>query len=308
MAHHVPARQRPGARHGVLTAFDDRQVGFLRPFASVGLAKTGLFFEGDRIAEYRLRDTRAGVDLGANLGAYGQASVGWLERHLRSTRDTGPTILPDATFRFGGATARLALDTQDYAFFPTRGFRADVTYFDAQRVSEGMSKYGRAEARLGGAWSIGDLTLLGSLEGGKSTHGSLPLGDTFSLGGMRRLSAFAPGQILGGEYGLGTMQVQWRLTRPMPILGLSLLGGLSLETGPLHEPSTSRRTLAPARFLRDLFRRQHALTITSATRFERPARRSSSFLGTPESGECRQRASARARSRRTELLEGGRFS
>jgi NTE family protein len=218
--------------------FDDRQVGFLRPFASVGLAKTGLFFEGDRIAEYRLRDTRAGIDLGANLGAYGQASVGLLERHLRSTRDTGPTILPDATFRFGGATARLALDTQDYAFFPTRGYRADVTYFDAQHVSEGMSKYGRAEARLGGAWSIGDLTLLGSLEGGKSTHGSLPLGDTFSLGGMRRLSAFAPGQILGGEYGLGTMQVQWRLTRPMPILGLSLLGGLSLETGRMREPVT----------------------------------------------------------------------
>lgn len=218
--------------------FDDRQRGFIRPFGSVGLARAGIFLDGDRLAEYRLRDTRAGFDVGANLGVYGLASVGWLERHLRSTLDTGPTIFPDSTLRFGGATAKLALDTQDFAFFPTRGYRVDVNYFDAQHVSGGLREYGRAEARLGGAWSLGDLIVLGSLEGGKATHGPLPLGDTFSLGGQGRLSAFAPGQILGEEYGLGTMHVQWRLTRPMPILGLSLLGGVALETGRMRRPIT----------------------------------------------------------------------
>ncbi len=101
-------------------------------------------------------------------------------------------------------------------------------------------------ARLGGAWSLGNFTLLGSLEGGKATHGSLPLGDTFSLGGQRRLSAFAPGQILGEEYGLGTMQVQWRLlTQPTPLLGISLFGGLSFETGRMRglitEPNLTGR-------------------------------------------------------------------
>ena len=117
---------------------DDRQRAFVRPYASVSLGKAGLFFDGDRLAEYRLRDTRAGLDLGANLGVYGQASVGWLERHLRSTLDTGPAVLPESSFRFGGAMARLVLDTQDFAFFPTRGYRGDVTYIHAQRVSEGV--------------------------------------------------------------------------------------------------------------------------------------------------------------------------
>ena len=218
--------------------FDDRQRFFVRPFASVGLSKVGLYVDGDRLAEYRLRDTRAGVDLGVNLAEYGRANVGWLGRNLRSTLDTGPTVLPNVSLSYGGPTAALALDTQDFAFFPTRGYRADVSIFDAQHVSAGLGKYGRVEARLGGAWSVGDFIVLASLEGGKATHGSLPLGDTFSLGGLRRLSAFAPGQILGQDYGLATTQLQWRLTRPMPILGLSLLGGISLETGRMRQPIT----------------------------------------------------------------------
>ncbi|HEX4943535.1 MAG TPA: patatin-like phospholipase family protein [Usitatibacteraceae bacterium] len=217
---------------------DERQRWFVRPFASVGLTKVGLFLDGDRLAEYRLRIARAGLDAGANLGAYGQASLGWLERNLRATLDTGPPILPEVKMDFGGPTAAVAIDTQDFAFFPTRGYRANVNVFDAQRVSTGLGKYGRAEAKFGGAWSLGDLIVLGSLEGGKTLHGTLPLGDTFSLGGQRRLSAFAPDQILGGEYGLGTMQVQWRLTRPLPIFGLSLLAGVSYETGRMRDPIT----------------------------------------------------------------------
>lgn len=219
--------------------FDERQRGFARAFGSVGLAKAGIYSNGDRLAEYRLRDSRLGLEVGANLGVYGQASIGWLGRHLRATLDTGPELIPERSLQVGGATASLALDTQDFAFFPTRGYRADVTFFDAHSVSGGLPKYGRAEMRLGGAWSLGNLTLLGSLEGGKATHGTLPLGDTFSLGGQRRLSAFAPGQILGEEYGLGTMQVQWRLLKqPVPLLGLTLFGGLSFETGRMRERIT----------------------------------------------------------------------
>ena len=110
--------------------------------------------------------------------------------------------------------------------------------FDAMRMSDGNRKYGRAEARFSGAWSLGDVTLLGSMEGGKTTHGSLPLGDAFSLGGQRRLSAFAPGQILGDEYALATTQLQYRLTQPMPILGLALLAGVSLEAGRMRHGIT----------------------------------------------------------------------
>ena len=96
---------------------------FVRPFASVSPRRLGLYFDGDRLAEYRLRDTRAGFDLGVNLDVYGQASVGWLERTCAPRSIPGRRSCPDSTLRFGGATAKLALDTQDFAFFPTRGYR-----------------------------------------------------------------------------------------------------------------------------------------------------------------------------------------
>ena len=139
----------------------------------------------------------------------------------------------------GGVAAGIALDTQDFAFFPTKGYQAKLDYFDAVRASNLAGKYGRVEGRLNGAWSPGDLIFLGRVEGGQATHGTLPLGDAFSLGGLGRLSAFAPAQIIGQEaYGLVSLQAQYRLTKPMPILGLSLLAGVSYEAGYMKNPVT----------------------------------------------------------------------
>jgi NTE family protein len=218
---------------------DFRQIYFVRPFAGTEQLKIGLFFDGDRVAEYLARENRAGIDLGANLGVYGQAKVGWLERKLKATLDTGDPRLPDTKGTVGGVSASLALDTQDFAFFPTKGYSADLKYFDALHESGLQGKYGRVQGRLNGAWSPGDLIFLGSVEGGMATHGTVPLGDAFNLGGNGRLSAFAPAQIIGNDaYGLVSVQAQYRLTKPMPILGLSLLAGVSYEAGYMKNPLT----------------------------------------------------------------------
>ena len=218
---------------------DYRQFFFVRPYLATSQEKVGLYFDGNRVSEYRARQNRAGLELGANLDVYGQAKAGWLERQLDAKLDTGIPIVTDAKSRVGGLTTSLALDTQDYAFFPTRGYRANLDYFGALRNSSELGKYGRVSGRLGGAWSPGDLVLLGALEGGTATEGNVPLGDGFSLGGQGRLSAFAPGQILGNEaYAFGSLQAQYRLTKPMPILGLSLMAGLSYEAGYMKKPVT----------------------------------------------------------------------
>jgi NTE family protein len=218
---------------------DYRQRFFVEPQASYSQRKIGLYFDGRRLADYRLREGRFAMDTGANLGVYGQARVGWLERRLLTTLDTGETVFPSTTVMVGGLASSLALDTQDFAFFPTTGYKVDIRTFDAGRVSSGPGRYGRVEGRIAAAWSPSDLIFLGSLSGGQATRGTLPLTDVFSLGGPNRLSAYAPGQILGGDgYGLATLQAQYRLTKPMPILGLSLLAGVSYEVGRMKNPIT----------------------------------------------------------------------
>ena len=231
-----------GSDQAIATEFyqpvEFRQIGFVRPYTSLFTRRAGIYDDNRRLAEYRLEQARAGIDTGANLGAYGQVKVGWVERHEEAKLQTGPALAPDAKARLSGFTANLALDTYDSAFFPTRGYQFDLDYFDAQHVSSDLSKYGRIEAKAGAAFSVRDFTFLAALEGGQSTKGELPLADAFSLGGPRRLSSLATGQILGDEYSFGRMELQYRLTKPMPLLGFSLIAGLTAEAGRMKKPAT----------------------------------------------------------------------
>jgi NTE family protein len=216
---------------------DYRQFWFVRPSVSFDSRDASLYFDGSRLAEYRLDETRLAIDFGVNLGTYGQAAAGWRERRVKSTLSTGSPVLPNAKVQVGGVGASLAIDKYDFAFFPSRGYKADLDYFDALRGDD-EDRYGRVQGAAGFATSAGRFIFLGRAEGGTATHGQLPISDLFSLGGSGRLSAFAPGQIVGDEYWLGTMQLQYRLTQPMPLLGLSLIAGVSLEAARMRHPIT----------------------------------------------------------------------
>jgi NTE family protein len=234
-----------GSQHKLGTEFyqplDRRARWFVNPYVTVEGEKTGLYVNGDRVADYYARSWHAGIDVGANLGVIGQARVGWQEKKLKAEVETGLPVMPNFTQRSGGPRAVVNLDTYDFAFFPTRGFKFDATVYDAQHVSENGPKYGVAEAKLGAAMTAGDFIFLGELEGGMPTHGKLPVGELFALGGPRRLAGFAQRQILGEEYAYARVDAQYRLTRPIPLLGLSLIAGVAVEAGrmrnPINEPS-----------------------------------------------------------------------
>ena len=215
---------------------DLRHRFFVRPYAFTSLRKEPVYSGGDRLAIYRVQDNRAGFDVGANLGVHGQAALGWVERHIGAVLDTGPDSFLNATDQLGGPTATLAIDTYDQPFFPTRGFRVDATHFDAIHVGSDSAKYARSEARMGAAWSHGRWTWLGGLEGGTTPKGELPLGDAFSLGGPRRLSGFAQGQLLGQEYAFGRFETQYRLHYASPLWGLTLIAGVMAEAGRMNKP------------------------------------------------------------------------
>lgn len=216
---------------------DYRQRWFVRPSVGLDSRDAALYFDGNRLAEYRLDEARLAIDLGVNLGTYGQAAAGWRERRVKSTLSTGSPVLPNAKVQVGGLGASVAIDKYDFAFFPSRGYKVEADYFDALRGAD-EDRYGRVQGTAGFATSAGRFIFLGRTEGGTATHGRLPIWDLFALGGQGRLSAYAPGQIVGDEYWLATTQLQYRLTQPMPLLGLSLIAGISLEAGRMRHPIT----------------------------------------------------------------------
>ena len=216
---------------------DLRHRFYARPYGFISLFKRPVYSGSDRLAIYRVQDNRAGFDLGGNLGVSGQAAVGWVERHLGAVLDTGPQdIFLNSTHSFGGPTATLRLDTYDQPFFPRKGFRLDVSHFEALHTNDGTEKYSRSEARFGAAVSSGRWTFLAGLEGGATPKGELPLGDAFTLGGPRRLSGFAADQLLGQEYAFGRVEAQYRLHYASPLWGLTLIAGVMAEVGRMNKP------------------------------------------------------------------------
>jgi NTE family protein len=198
----------------------------------------GLYNEGDRLAEYNVRDMRAGVEAGMNLGIFGQARVGWRERRTNSSRDTGTVVFGEEKVTTSELTGALSIDTEDQAFFPTRGYRGSLDYFDAFRASNGREKYGRIQGKLESVVSFRDVSLIGEIDAGRATKGTLPLADLFALGGPRRLSGFSNDQLLGQEYDYGRLEAQWRLTKPIPLVGLNFIAGILLEAGRMKKPVT----------------------------------------------------------------------
>jgi len=217
---------------------DYRQMFFVRPYASAQRRKEGLYLDGDRVADYLIREWRVGLDVGARLANYGQAKVGYRERDTRAALETGTPLLPDAKFRIGGITANVVVDQYNLPYFPTEGYKGELDYFDAMHTPDSLGKYGRVEGMAAGAATFGDIVIRGRVGGGQATHGTLPLGDLFSLGGYNRLSAFAPNQILGQEYALATAQLEYRLLRPIPMLGLTASAGLTYERGQMKGLAT----------------------------------------------------------------------
>jgi NTE family protein len=210
---------------------DPRQNTFLRPFIDTQVGATSIYEDGNRLATYRVHTTNGGLEAGVNLGAWGQARAGWTERYLTADLDTGIPQFPSFRQQVGGITGTLAIDTLDQAFFPTRGVKLDMSYFDAQRLKDDGTKYSRLEARVRGAYSIGPWAMLGQLDGGTAPRGEIPIWDAFRLGGPRRMGGIAPDQMRGGDYVYGSLEAQYRLNFITPLYGASLIGGVSAETG-----------------------------------------------------------------------------
>ena len=232
-----------GSRQNVATEFyqplDLRHIFFVRGAASTELRKVPLFSGGDRLGVYRIQENRAEVDAGANIGVWGQASAGWLERSLGAVLDSGPDTLLNSSARVGGPSAALAIDTYDQPFFPTRGYKLDASFLDVRyvRSSSGvpLEPYSRGEVRFGAAFSRNRFTTLVAVEGGTTANGTLPLGDAFTLGGPRHLAGFAQDQLIGGEYLYGRLDGQYRLNFASPLYGLTLIAGVSVEAGRMNK-------------------------------------------------------------------------
>jgi NTE family protein len=219
-----------GERSNLYTEFyqplDARQRWFVEPALGLSRDRINVYEDDNRIAEYLIRQKRAFINVGANIGVLGALRVGYLYRKLDTTVETGAPQLRTGEATLKGWQARLEFDQFDRPFFPRTGWYARVAYFDPQDKD-----YSRLSGDLRAARPWGPYVLNARFVYLGAPKGRLPLGDAGGLGGFLQLSGYTRDQILAGDLRFASVRGE-RVIGRMP-LGLrgDLRIGVSLEAG-----------------------------------------------------------------------------
>jgi len=204
---------------------------FVAPYLRFGQVVEGVYSDGHRIADYKLKESRVGFDLGAVLGTWGEARVGPVLRRVEAKVETGSPVLPGLTEDASGFAIRLYADQLDHAWFPRSGHRAIVNGYAGSKTLGAAREYQRLGANYTAVHSFGAHTFNFNVAGGTDFNSNLPPYDGFSLGGPLNLSGYQIGEFSGRRMAFARMLYYNRAFALPDLLGSGLYFGASAEAG-----------------------------------------------------------------------------
>ena len=205
---------------------------FIAPYLDLGSQNIEATLDNDPIAEYRLERYGFGINLGRQIGTYGEVRLGigkaWGEANVR----IGDQDLPKVSFNEGFYDLKYSFDTLDNVYFPHSGEDISLTLRQYDEALDSDLDYRQWEFNLDKAISHGaDTWVLGGRYG-RTLDEAPVVTSSFVVGGARQLSGFRQDSVSGQNISLLRMVYYRRLT-PRAYLPLDFplyLGG-SLERG-----------------------------------------------------------------------------
>jgi len=215
---------------------------FIAPYVSAGESTRGIYTGDDRVADYSIRENRAGLDLGTDFGQWGELRLGPVWHSVRADVRTGSAALPGVEANASGARIRVFGDRMDQPWFSREGHRFVMTAFKTSSAMGADADYSRGELSGALATSLGEHTFQGSLYGGTNFGTSLPAYDSFVLGGPFRLSAYAINQFSGQQAAYGSVRYLNQVKRLPSVIGSGAYAGVALEAGRVNKLYDGRDT------------------------------------------------------------------
>jgi NTE family protein len=205
---------------------------FVAPNVSLSQNTFSLFSPStdQRLADYRVRRSGAGLDLGYDVGTFAELRAGLEWGSVKSSLRTGLTQFPNVDANTGGFAASLRVDQLDQVTIPHAGYFADITFHGEREDLGSDSTYSRLETGALGALTFGRLTTVFRGKWGDPLGTDVPFYDQFSLGGLFNLSGYQNGQLRGKSYGLIEGIFFYRLSHSGAIFGPTYFGA-SAEGG-----------------------------------------------------------------------------
>jgi NTE family protein len=178
---------------------------FVAPSARVEARDLPIYTRNIEVADFRDREAEADLDVGRNLGNWGEIRAG-LHRINGLTRARfGDPSLVERQYNNGELFFKFSYDRLDNVHFPREGQTFNVSW-DANRTNLGADiASDKVQADWLMARSRGRNTLLfwtsvGSTLDGDFKPNALP--EFFSLGGFFNLSGLAPSSLIGPHYAM----------------------------------------------------------------------------------------------------------
>ncbi|WP_250832695.1 patatin-like phospholipase family protein [Marinobacter sediminum] len=180
-----------------------------------------------RISEVDVTFRKADLALGIELGSVAEVRLKYTRGYATVEEQVGPPVAPDDSIHQGGLALQLVHDSLDDAFFPRQGafwgLRGRLEREDLGSDRHFDSITGMALGTR--TWQGFNMT--GLLYADAVTRGEPGIENAVRLGGFRRLSAFAPGQITGDNALMGAVYASQAFGGPL----VPWFAGMGLEVG-----------------------------------------------------------------------------
>ncbi|CAM2010765.1 patatin-like phospholipase family protein [Acanthopleuribacter pedis] len=206
---------------------------FIAPQVGIDRDKSQLAAGGEPV-ELETIFSRFTLDLGINLGAYGEFRTRYVT--AKYDVDFSPLDSPEANaldgVTLGGISTSLVIDRLDNRAFPKQGMLSTLSLLSVREKMGSDDDFDSATFNLVFTKSFGRHTFLGWLETASGLKNEpLPFYAQSSIGGLFSFSAYEQGELIGSHYAILRPTYLYRATSlPAPIGDGVYLGGW-LEMG-----------------------------------------------------------------------------
>ena len=231
---------------------------FVMPLARVEARNVPLLDGQRRLAEFRVRSVESGVDLGRELGNWGELRAGVRRQTGHSRVRVGDPELPVGDFDSRSYFARFSYDKLDDVNFPRKGQSFSMEW-RGERTGLGS---GRSADLLTADWLVarsrGRNTAVFWASGGANLDSAdgvaaADVRTRFTLGGFLNLSGIAPDSISGNDFAIARLLYYRQIgSGGEGFLNVPAYLGMSYEVGNVWE-SRSDASFSGARHNGSLF-------------------------------------------------------
>lgn len=205
---------------------------FIAPHIDMRQSNINAYILDEAVARLRLSNVEAGVDLGAEIGSWGEFRIGAFTGAGTARVKVGDPTFPNISFDTGGVFAQLRIDTLDNAQFPRSGVRADFRWKESLTGLGADDSFNTIEADIASTWSRGKNSLKLGLGYATTIDSNNSIQNFFPLGGFLRLSGLERGEFNGPHAALAKLVYYRRVGESAGnLLDVPVYLGASLEAG-----------------------------------------------------------------------------